>query len=110
MHEVAEFVEEDDDLAVLHQAGIARLSAREGADEHPFRKLFACDAWNHGRGGEPLVLAIARMHVEIDSPKEFALVALGGVEDIEGFNRRVPDLGAVDSLERYVEEVRGGRK
>ena len=96
MHEVAELMEEDDDFAVLHQAGIAGLSAGEVADQHAFGKLVAADAGNDGPGGEPLVLAFARMHVEVDAAEELALAALGGVVDVEGVDRGVPDDRVVD--------------
>ena len=75
MHQVAELVEEGDHLAVLHEAGIAGRAAGEVAHQHAFRKLAAADAGNDGRAGEPLVLALAGMHVEIDAAEQFALVA-----------------------------------
>ena len=93
MHEVAELVEEGDDVAVLHEAGIAGRAAGEVADEHAFRKLAAANAGNDGPGGEPLVLALARMHVEVDAAEQLALVAGRGVVDVEGVDGGVPDDG-----------------
>ena len=69
MHEVAELVQEDHDIAVLHQTRVARGAAREVAHQHALGKLAAVNAGGERLGGEPFVLALARMHVEVDAPE-----------------------------------------
>ena len=86
MHEMAEFVEERHDLAVLHQSGVPCLSTGEVTHQHSLWKLPAADARNHGRTGEPFVLAIARVHIEIDAAQRLALGAFNGIKDVEGVN------------------------
>jgi hypothetical protein len=108
VHEVAELVEEGDDFVVLHEAGVASRATGEVTDQHSLGNLTASDAGNDGRGGEPLVLALARMHVEIDAAKELALRARSGVEDVKGVDGFVPDNRIGDRLEGDMEKARGG--
>jgi hypothetical protein len=67
VHQVAEFVEEGDDVVVLQQARIVFVALREVADQRGLRQRAPANAGDDGRGGEPLVLAIARVHVEIET-------------------------------------------
>src|SRR3981081_4798375 len=66
MHEMTELVQEYHHVAVLHEAGVAGRAAREVAHQHTFGELAAVDAEGERLGGEPLVLAFARMHVPVD--------------------------------------------
>jgi hypothetical protein len=59
VHQVAELVEIGDHVVVLQQAGAVFVAAREVADERGFRQRAAANAGDDGRGGEPLVLALA---------------------------------------------------
>src|SRR3974390_420097 len=65
VHQVTEFVEEGDDVAVLKQAWVSRVASWEVTDQRRFRQVAATHAGDNGGSGEPLVLAFARMHVEI---------------------------------------------
>ena len=85
VHQVAELVEESDDVGVLQQAGVAGVAAGEVADQRGLRQRAATDAGDDGRGGEPLVLAFARVHVEIEAADELA-----AVEDLEDRDGGVP--------------------
>ncbi len=108
MHQVAKLVEEDDDLAVLHQSRIAGLAAGEVAHQHSLRKLPATNAGNDGSAGKPFVLAVARVHVEIDAAEQLALVALSGIEDIEGVDGGIPNDGIFYRFEVNMKKPRGG--
>ena len=108
MHKMPEFVEECDHFVVLHQAGVARVAAGEVAHQHTFRKLASADAGKDRRAGEPLVLAVAGMHVEINAAQQLALVVRRGVVDIEGVDGLVPHDGVFDGLEGEMEETRRG--
>ena len=66
------------------------IAAGEVADERGLGQGAAAHAGDDGRGGEPLVLALARVHVEIEAAHELA-----AVEDLEDRDRRVP-AGAVE--------------
>ncbi len=95
MHQVAELVEEGDHVAVLQQAGVACLAAGEVADQRGLGQGAPADAGDDGRGGEPLVLALAGVHVEVEAAHVSA-----AVEDLEDRNRRVPagGGGAAESM------------
>ena len=74
VHEVAELVEERDDVGVLQEAGIAAIAsgvrggwAGKVADERGFRQVAAAHAGDDRGGGEPFVFALARVHVEIET-------------------------------------------
>src|ERR1700738_2262466 len=67
MHEMTELVQEHHHVAVLHEAGVAGRAAREVAHQHPLGQLSAVDTERERLGGEPLVLAFARMHVHVDA-------------------------------------------
>ena len=72
VHQVSEFVEERDHIAVLKKARIAAIAsgvrggwAGKVADERRFRQVAAAHAGDDRGGRKPLVLALARVHVEI---------------------------------------------
>ncbi len=67
VHEMAELVEVGDDVGVLQQGGVFVGGLREVADERCFGELLAAHAANKRALGEPLALALARVHVEVDS-------------------------------------------
>ena len=67
VHEVAELVEAGDDVRVLHEAGVAGCGLREVADERGFGELLVEDAADEGALAEPLALAFAGVHVEVDA-------------------------------------------
>src|SRR5437867_11764435 len=98
---MAELVEVRDDLRVLHERGAGeRRRVREVAAEDAVPALRAADAEPQRRVEEPLVLALARMHVERD--------AAGGLavdRDIEALHRRMPALLVHDRCERHAEEL-----
>ena len=87
VHQVAELVEEGDDVAVLQQAGSSGRSPPPGKLQirAASGRARAAHAGDDGRGGEPLVLALAGMHVEIEASDVPA-----SVEDLEDRNSRVP--------------------
>src|ERR1035437_8420492 len=87
MHQVAELVKESNDVGVLQQPGIAAVATRKVANESSLRQRAPANSGNDGRGGEPLVLAVARMHVEIE-----AAHVLVGLKYVEHRNRLVPGL------------------
>ena len=60
--EVAELVEERDDLVVLHQA------AGEVAHQHALGQLALGEPGDHVELGGVLELALARVEVEVDAP------------------------------------------
>src|SRR5215831_1065757 len=67
MHEVAELVQEDHDVPVLHESRVARRATREVADQGSLWQLPPVHTEGERLRGEPLVLALARMHVEVDA-------------------------------------------
>src|SRR5215472_8117816 len=71
MHEVAELMQEDDDVAVLHESRIPRRATREVAYQRPLGQLPPVYARGEGLRREPLVLALARMHVQVDAPEAY---------------------------------------
>jgi hypothetical protein len=75
MHEVAELVQEHHHVAVLHEARVPGRAAGEVAYQGAVGELPPVHAEVQGRGGEPLVLALARVHVEVDGAE------LGGAVD-----------------------------
>ena len=85
VHQVAELVEEGDHVGVLQQAGIVVIAAGKVADERGLGQVAPADAGDDRRGGEPLVLALARVHVEIEAADQRAVF-----EDIEDRDGRVP--------------------
>ncbi len=102
VHEVAELMEERDDVGVLHEAGVVCGGLREVADEGGFRHVAAFDAGDDGRGGEPLVLAFAGVHVEIETTNLHS--TFNDVKDADG---RVPAL-RIGAAEFDFEEACGG--
>ena len=102
VHQVAELVKEGDHVGVLQQAGVAVVSAGEVADERGLGQSAAAHAGDDGRGGEPLVLALAGVHVEIEAADRLA-----AVEDIEDRNGGVP-AGRGRAAELDLEQPRGG--
>ena len=95
VHQVAELVKESDHVLVLQQSRDRLLVARrEVADQRCFGQCAATHPGDDWCGGEPLVLALAGMHVEIE-----AACVPAAVEDIEdrhvgvpGRRRRGPEL------------------
>src|SRR6202030_1147825 len=85
MHEMTELVQEHDHVAVLHEARVAGRAAREVAHQHTLGQLSAVDTEAKRLSGEPLVLALARMHVQVDAPEPDL-----AVEDVVGGDRRMP--------------------
>src|SRR5271165_547974 len=83
---MAELVKERRDLAVLHQSRLAWLAAGEVADQGSLGQLLPLLAVEKLVRAEPLVLAGARVHVEIDPPQ--LLVA---VVHVKGADRWVPN-------------------
>ena len=78
VHEVAELVEHRDDVVVLHQRGLVDRRIGEVADEHALGELLAAHAVLERELRRVLVLALARMHVEVD-PAEL----LAAAHDVE---------------------------
>jgi hypothetical protein len=66
VHQMAELMQEDRYLGVLHQAGVARSAAGKVAHQRALGKLPPGDSRHQRRAREPLILARARVHVEID--------------------------------------------
>ena len=66
VHQMAELVEVGDDVGVLHQRGVARGGLGKVADQRCFGDLAADDSADQGTLGEPLALALAGVHVEVD--------------------------------------------
>ncbi len=64
--EVPELVEERHDLVVLEQA------AREVAQQHRLGKSASGDAGREPEAGRVVVLAVARVEVEVDAPEALA--------------------------------------
>src|ERR1035441_5984165 len=87
MHQVAELVKESNDVGVLQQPGIAAVATRKVANERSFRQRAPANSGNNRRCGEPLVLAVARMHVEIE-----AAHVLVSIKYLEHRTRLVPGL------------------
>src|ERR1017187_8128307 len=87
MHQVAKLVKESNDVGVLQQPGIAAAATRKVANERSFRQRAPANSGNNRRCGKPLVLAVARMHVEIE-----AAHVLVGIKYVEHRNRLVPGL------------------
>jgi len=85
VHEVAEFVEESFDVAVIHEAGVGGGGHGEIADQDSLRQLFAADAVEHRGHFGVAVLARARVHVEIE-----AADGLAAVDDDPGFDGGIP--------------------
>src|SRR6185437_1313957 len=92
VHQVAELVEERHHLAILHQPRIARRAAGEVADQRPLGQLPSTYPRNQRSAREPLVLALARVHVEIDPAELLSLVRTRRVEDVKDIDRWVPGL------------------
>src|ERR1700741_1875298 len=66
MHQVAEIMEEGDDIAILHQPRFTRFATREVTDQGCFRELTAGNTGNQRRRAKPLVFALARVHVQVE--------------------------------------------
>src|SRR3979490_1835045 len=62
--------------------------------------LLAADAKPQGSVEEPLVLALARMHVERDAARRLTVD-----RDVEALDRRMPALLVHDRCERHAEEL-----
>src|SRR5580704_7855711 len=99
-------MEKYDHLVVLHQARIARRASGKVADQRTLWQLPPGDARNQRRAGEPLVFSRARVHVEIDAPQLLSPLWSGAVIDIEGRDRRIPDLRVRYSLKLDMKEAR----
>src|SRR5215469_5046071 len=74
VHKVAEFVEENSDVAILHQAGIVCRWFWKVADQRRFWHLFAPDAIEHRHHLGMAEFPRPRMHVEIEASHHFAVV------------------------------------
>ena len=85
VHQVAELVKVSHDIGVLQQARIALVAPGEVADQRGLGQVAPAHAGNDRRGGEPLVLALARMHIEIETADDLA-----AFEHVEDRNRRIP--------------------
>ncbi len=110
VHEVAELMEASDDVGVLQEAGVGGGGLREVANERGFGELMVEDAADEGALAEPLALAFAGVHVEVDAADGLG-VGGGGrvvVEDGEGFDAGGPDGGVFCAEEDYAEEFAGG--
>ena len=101
VYQMAELVEEGDDLLVFHERGPVRhLRVGEVAHEHVVRQLPAYQAELVTERGRPLVLARPRMHVEGD---EAGGLSIHGHREVLGV--LVPRLG-IDLGEDKAEELR----
>src|SRR5262249_50350000 len=85
VHQMPELVEERHHVAVLKQAWSARIAAWEIADQGSLGHIAPSHAGDDGRCGEPLILALARMHIEMEPADMTALFV-----DIEHAHRRMP--------------------
>ena len=81
MDQVTELVEQRDDVGVLHQP------AREVAGEHALGQLAAGDPGNQVELRGVLVLAFARVQVEVDPPQ---YLAVAGAQHVVAGDVRVP--------------------
>src|ERR1035441_662638 len=102
VHEVAKFMKIGHHVVVLHEPWVARLAARKVADQCCLRQVASAYARHHGRGGEPLVLAFARVHVEVEAAHQLA-----ALEDLKDSYGRVPR-GLSGWAKFYFEQARGG--
>src|SRR2546430_10380199 len=103
MHEMAELVQEHHHVAVLHQARVTGRAAREVAHQYTLGQLSAVDTVGERLGGEPLVLACARMHVQVDAAEPHL-----AVEDVVGGDRRMPGAHCGHRFDVDMKQRRGG--
>ena len=80
--QVAELVEQRDDVAVLHQTG------RQVADQRPLGKAHLGHTAHQRELGRMLELALARMQIQVDATHQFPV---GGAGHVVGGDRLVPD-------------------
>src|SRR4029077_327848 len=86
---------------VLHERGAREgRRVREVAAQDPGPDLLAAHAEPQRAVEEPLVLALARMHVERDAARGLAVD-----RDVEALDRRGPALLVNDRCERHAEEL-----
>src|SRR6266516_820000 len=98
---MTEFVEECEHVDIFHQSGIVRSRKRKVADEDRFRNLNAANSIQHRGHLRMAVLAGTWMHVEIKSPD-----CLSFIDDIPGFDTRVPCGHVLFLLERHMKQCR----
>ena len=67
MHQMAEFMEESHHVFKLHEPRIARRSTREITDQRAFGQMPPVDAEQNRVHAVPLVLARARVHIQIEA-------------------------------------------
>src|SRR6266853_3875911 len=103
MHEMTELVQEHHNVTVLHQARVPGRAAREVAHQRTLGELAAVDTEYERLGGEPLVLAFARMHVQVDAAESDLTV-----EDVVGGDRRMPAVHSGHRFDVDVKQRRGG--
>ena len=96
MDEVAELVEQRDDLVVLQQTTV------EVAREHALGELHPGDTTHEVELRSVLVLAVARMEVEMDPPDPFALE-----RDVVGGDLVVPGVAVRHGRPLETEEAPG---
>ena len=92
---MAKFVQERDDLRVLHRTA----SRREIADEAGDGQLLTFNPINERKHRRVLELAIARMHIKVEPSNSHV-----AVEKLIGFNVFMPGLG-FPRLDADVEQV-----
>jgi len=94
--EVPELVEHGHDVVVLHQAACGREVAHQDALGQPLpsrpERSVNC--------GRVLVLALARVHVEVDPAQP-----LGAAEDVVGIDLGRPHVGVLDLLVAQVDSL-----
>src|SRR6185312_6491288 len=109
VHQVAELVEEGDDVGVFHEAGVTGFATRKVAYQRCFGNAAAVgvfeDSGNKRVRGKPLVLAFARVHVQVEAA--YLRIA---IINIVGGNVRVPGFSVGGGAELHLEEARGGGK
>ena len=99
VNQVAKLVKESLDVLVLHQA-IAGLGIGKIADQHANGQLHAGHAALQAELRRVLVLLVARMHVQVDRPKELVVRI-----DIVGFDIGMPLRRAQVGLVGHVEQL-----
>src|SRR3989441_9731727 len=103
MQEVAELVEERDDIVVLHQGGPLRLSGvRKIADERGLGELDSLEADDEGERRRMVEFPRAGMEVEVEPPEPPPTIE--DVVDLDGF---MPGGDARHALVSGAEEVAG---
>ena len=93
VQQMAELVEEGHHVAVLHEARIARLAAREIADQARFRDLNARDAVPDSEIRRVVVLPRPRVEVQVEPADHPAVLP-----HLVGLDTRIPDIRVRDLL------------